>query len=709
MADGWQQPPVGNKGSFDGFNQDIEMRDSSEMSPAAKKPRPEASFDDFIEFIDDPDIRAFLEMAPAGELTHVAGDYNPAEMGAIGEPVPYTLPWDTELMNHQPELDSRQHPAGTALSDFFGQGKPPATAYDCFGNILETERQETTPETAYDCFGDVPETERQSKMELCADGAHLASAEGLLGFQPDPMEVKRFPALPELHGSPLSDYESYIAEILKPPSMTEERSALAISPNFTNSSATDHNRQPSSEGPSRKGASSPQPKKRRGRDFGPVHIEGFAPAANPLPSNLSLEQIACFFPNHLWGGNLRPFVKAGWTGRKIWNCMQEAAKENGPKDQGWSKITKRLSEQRKRMELEGPDSAQNGVSGQTAQPWLSQRPTFDAQPIRFVTLRAESSSGSLGHNASFEVQSGHMPRDAMMRPELGQSASAPESARLHYDEQQAISQNFFDEFQSKFAPDESKNSVTGIADTRQLGKGRKRARMFPNAPSTEVVLTEQDFANLDNILENYPEHLTLYYVMKHFLRKEGARTGGYPDKEMLQKLRYHHNAKHGSDLNHVDRDQALRAWIAAQKDAARRARRGTQTRPRTAAKSHPSSGQPYQDHQVASEQQQIDSSHPDAGEVYPKQEHQSNVEFVNYAAPIDSSHVDAAAVHAEQDHRGGNDFITFASPLLFPTSETEAIVSNALQASAEQAARANGYSPAPSDPFTALLDPRLFE
>lgn len=146
------------------------------------------------------------------------------------------------------------------------------------------------------------------------------------------------------------------------------------------------------------------------------------------------------------------------------------------------------------------------------------------------------------------------------------------------DEPTPTSQTSLDQPQTQVTADATPNRVTGPANTNQVKGRRTKLRMFPHAPPKDVVLSEEDLADLDHIMANFPEHLALRHVMVRYLgpmgTRKGSRLGAYPTNDMVKKLFHHHNAKHGSDLDHPGRFKGIHDWIMAQKDYARRYRRG---------------------------------------------------------------------------------------------------------------------------------------
>jgi hypothetical protein len=171
----------------------------------------------------------------------------------------------------------------------------------------------------------------------------------------------------------------------------------------------------------------------------------------------------------------------------------------------------------------------------------------------------------------------------------------------------------FHQFHPDVTPDHVRESALTAPNTARRRRNRQPPRMFPHAPSPDTPLSVQDLGDLDSILENYPEHLTVHSVMEPFLRPIGRMAGGYPVRLMVTKLRHHHNAKHGSDLNAKGRDEALAVWVKLQREHARRARRDTQRLLQSAATqmniiSHPED----LDHEMVTAEDQLHAELVDA-------------------------------------------------------------------------------------------------
>ena len=106
------------------------------------------------------------------------------------------------------------------------------------------------------------------------------------------------------------------------------------------------------------GSNQPQPWARRNRCH-EVHPDFPSPEL-PLPPDITLEEICWSWPNHLYGDHLHRFIAEGWTGVKIYEHMPRAVQELTDAVQPWTKLTKRLS--RERMKLEAKARARSGAA-----------------------------------------------------------------------------------------------------------------------------------------------------------------------------------------------------------------------------------------------------------------------------------------------------------------------------------------------------------
>ncbi|ERF76365.1 hypothetical protein EPUS_07072 [Endocarpon pusillum Z07020] len=106
-------------------------------------------------------------------------------------------------------------------------------------------------------------------------------------------------------------------------------------------------------------ASSPQPKGRYPEN------KLFPSSEQALPPNLTLQEICRGYPNHLSHGPiLRRFLNVGWTGRMIWDHLQESARVSRSATRGWNKYEQRLKREKRQMdeeeEQEGFDPTEQG-------------------------------------------------------------------------------------------------------------------------------------------------------------------------------------------------------------------------------------------------------------------------------------------------------------------------------------------------------------
>ena len=603
MAEGWQQPvSEKNKTLSEDLFEDDELSDFVETSDFLGPFPPKATTSDtnpisygaFVQLIDNPNPRAILELNPSFEMTASETEAHvPAERmvefrneEALGKDFSLIQPWSDQVEDRQQEVDWERL-IRTLPVDFSTPGTHPSAAAGHTHPLLETG-----------ALADVG---------LPVDRTYLASAEGIPGSQADMKDIEDGSRLPDLLGSPLSDYDFAITEALLTPKMEvmEKEPAQVPSQDSAQLIALDIGPRMSSKGTPHDVSGVAQQKRRRGRRAGDVpQVPGFPSFAEPLPPNLTLEEIARGFPNHLTSENLQPFIRAGWGGKRIWNLMPEAAKKSASKERGWNKMNRRLMCERKKMEVEG--LLEDGVTSQSMWNSLAGGDSDLAQ---------QSVAGDFGQNRAIPTTSqpkiGLMQSDQPLRP-------MPSDYPLLQGLNQSISPK--QESTPKYnPPDGEQKSLVGATGTTPLRIPR-RLRMFPNAPSTNVVLTEQDLADPDHILQNFPEHLSLHHVMEQFLRPVGSNKRGMPTREMVAKLRNHHNVKHGLDLNHPGRDQGLWKWIMSQKDAARRARYGPRRRAKKQAQLHLASSQEDLGRQIQYREDQIDSGDADAGSVDWKQQ-----------------------------------------------------------------------------------------
>jgi hypothetical protein len=175
-------------------------------------------------------------------------------------------------------------------------------------------------------------------------------------------------------------------------------------------------------------------------------------------------------------------------------------------------------------------------------------------------------------------------------------------------------------FQTEVPAIGSQNTGTSGAGEIPRKRGRSKIRMFPHSPSTDVVLTEDDLADLDHLLDKYPEHVGLPDVMELFMGPKGLPRGAYPKARMIEKLRVHHNAKSGSNLNAKGRDDGLATWIHSRKDAVRRLRRAREGEMLNASRSQGQSALEDMDEEDETEQGGLDAEmtpEPEDGSAMP--------------------------------------------------------------------------------------------
>lgn len=120
-------------------------------------------------------------------------------------------------------------------------------------------------------------------------------------------------------------------------------------------------------------------------------LQQFPPITQPLPPRILLHQMPTYFPNHLQGHFLRPFIKKGWTWNQVFGCMdlramQALAQENGLEhNMGGSVIKARYEEETRKMAEEEVQTLIESTKERTEQikpasPALPAVPAEDALP-----------------------------------------------------------------------------------------------------------------------------------------------------------------------------------------------------------------------------------------------------------------------------------------------------------------------------------------
>jgi hypothetical protein len=834
MADESQQAEGGLKRVYYEFLSDGVKRSCVQASPPAKKTcyevsevaptetafsgDAEMSFDDYFTLINGCDLETLLEPNqdpsthhPTGSTGHLATQtalLGSNEMsaddplGLLGTteqtstyPVAGLLGFDnseiaytqTALPGHELSFDEY-----FALLDRFDIGAALGTTQDTSANPLATSIGQS--DTDCNLQTSVVESgksdhskEKENQLELqkprgtllagflnrkTAPAASANHGEGFVGtgvlvpsacdmpeFDPTAMETVDPYALPDLPGSPLSDFDPATLGVSTKTSTSLGMLARVFDPQTA--------------------------KKPRGRVKRTIQqIPGFPKTTEALPPNLSLEEIASSWPNHLAYEHLEPFVEAGWNAKQICGFMPNAAKKLVPWKQLLNRISKRLFQTRREMELQGKGSVGDDVTaekmwnnligvkidcptqdlstcgasgnelrstpssatisplpaaGQVAQ----YSPLAETGPSTTTKCNQSAAGGAVEalkqafqvqldeqadtishilshqdkdwifichleatcrvnevwmdqarqHEARFlretradatDIPIGKTNQKEMLR-RLGEllyrTLSASEPSRLStsaaeeesiFEERllkvlqhelcilegwtkswkqqlheldaafvwDAISETAFSEIERggqhdhvseqmlpqtpvsqgsercalrtedtistaepAIADNDSQTSSNRASSIKQCHYGGVRDRMFPDAPSRYMNLSEHDLADKDNILRSFPEHLGLYHVMERFLAPIGSRRGFYPTNLMVDKLWHHHNGKHGSDLNHPERSKGLHDWVVSKKDGARRARQirlGLQNKTRKSLKSDVCIGEEISDDDIES-------------------------------------------------------------------------------------------------------------
>jgi len=265
------------------------------------------SFDDYFALLDSFDTGAVLETTQNTSSHHVAGSIGQSENDQIA----HTKVVEGGKPDHSKEKEDQldlQQPRGTLLSGFLNRKTAPLASTNHGEGFFGTG-------VLVPFAGDMPE------------------------FDPDAEEAVDPYRLPDLLGSPLSDYDPAALDVSKCTSTSPEPFARGFGTQTT--------------------------KKRPGRVKGTIQqIPGFPSTTEALPPNLSFEEIASSWPNHLAYEHLEPFVEAGWKAKKIWGFMPDVAKQLIPKQQLLNRLNKRLLQTRRQMELEGRGSVGGGLTAE---------------------------------------------------------------------------------------------------------------------------------------------------------------------------------------------------------------------------------------------------------------------------------------------------------------------------------------------------------
>lgn len=193
---------------------------------------------------------------------------------------------------------------------------------------------------------------------------------------------------------------------------------------------------------------------------------------------------------------------------------------------------------------------------------------FDVEEASYSHQRADSQVPT--HNYPDLPPTGKMYTQTDLKSILGPQPPIYQPAQIETSE---VSRNIGS---TNVASSSTPKPTTRVPESRRYGNlltertptggvGAPRIRMFPSFPDRDIPLTDEDLADLDNILDNYPDHLTLPDVMLRFCRPEGMKSGDYPTKKMVQRLLKHPNAHDVFNPDKQERERALYHWTAAQK------------------------------------------------------------------------------------------------------------------------------------------------
>ena len=121
---------------------------------------------------------------------------------------------------------------------------------------------------------------------------------------------------------------------------------------------------------------------------------------------------------------------------------------------------------------------------------------------------------------------------------------------------------------------------SGRVQPTKRRRGKPRKRMFIQAPLRDTPLPP--LADEDEILQRFPEHLSLTDVMRRFVRSSTTRPGGVTTRDMMEVLLQHANARDFDGITEEQREANVHRWIVKEKDACNRALCNRARRPSSA-------------------------------------------------------------------------------------------------------------------------------
>jgi hypothetical protein len=138
----------------------------------------------------------------------------------------------------------------------------------------------------------------------------------------------------------------------------------------------------------------------------------------------------------------------------------------------------------------------------------------------------------------------------------------------------------------------SSGRVRNTGPKKQRGAPRKR--MFPTKPMSDVPLSARAQVDDEEVLRNFPEHLSNAEVMQRFVRT-GYRSGGWPTEKMVDILVKHPNAKDSADTTPDEHRANVKRWVIKERDTCNaKQRKEAEIAPRqNVTQGNPSASAPY--------------------------------------------------------------------------------------------------------------------
>ncbi|ERF72606.1 hypothetical protein EPUS_08742 [Endocarpon pusillum Z07020] len=129
-------------------------------------------------------------------------------------------------------------------------------------------------------------------------------------------------------------------------------------------------------------------------------------------------------------------------------------------------------------------------------------------------------------------------------------------------------------YQGIIPPTKASSAVTPVAgpptstDTpKRKRRGAPRTVMFPNVPRSNTPLSALAKVDNEEVLRSFPEHLSIPEVMRRFVRPNGAKTGGWQTRKMVNYLLGHENKKDYTGISENERRANLSRWVTKERDS----------------------------------------------------------------------------------------------------------------------------------------------